>query len=215
MIPDDDSGPLVTVRRSRSRWCSTRVEGRRWKRVSPCGCTGLHDLLSEGSSASRRLESFDDIPWEKINKDASDDLVLCGRRDVSAASDYLRTTVAGCITWVRNRFWQAWFQGELGLRGSRNTRSAAPNNLLRSGKRTERSDGRLSRPRSSTRSVGVTLRDAHCDYLYGVIQAMGHLVSYLKQRDERVTESARPLTDLLRIHRTRRDRALSLLTIRL
>jgi len=100
MIPDYDLGPRLVTVADLVKWCSTR-DGRRWKRVSPSDVPEYTTFFQK-ARARATLESVRRIPWEKINKDASDELVLCadtfcGRRDVPA--DY----VAAAITVVQNR----------------------------------------------------------------------------------------------------------------
>jgi acyl-[acyl-carrier-protein] desaturase len=133
----------------------------------------------------RRWNVFEDIPWDKINKTASDDLALCAET-FCGVEMYLPDYVAGGINVVRKSFGQAWFQANWAYEESKHALSLTEY-LLRSGKRTDEQmadfqtkifDKIWERPFSTARQMT----------LYGVIQEMATFVIYVKQRDRALSE---------------------------
>jgi acyl-[acyl-carrier-protein] desaturase len=138
----------------------------------------------------RRWNPFDDIPWDKVNKNASEDLALCAET-FCGVEMYLPDYVAGGINVVRKSFGQAWFQANWAYEESKHA-LALTEYLLRSGKRTDEQmvdfqnkifDKVWNRPFDTPRQMT----------LYGVIQEMATFVIYLKQRDRAVTEQCEAL----------------------
>jgi acyl-[acyl-carrier-protein] desaturase len=128
----------------------------------------------------RRWNVFEDIPWDKINKSAGEDLALCAET-FCGVEMYLPDYVAGGINVVRKSFGQAWFQANWAYEESKHALSLTEY-LLRSGKRTDEQmvdfqnkifDKVWERPFDTARRMT----------LYGVIQEMATFVIYLKQRD--------------------------------
>jgi acyl-[acyl-carrier-protein] desaturase len=83
----------------------------------------------------RRWNPFEDIPWDKVNKSASDELALCAET-FCGVEMYLPDYVAGGINVVRKSFGQAWFQANWAYEESKHA-LALTEYLLRSGKRTD------------------------------------------------------------------------------
>jgi acyl-[acyl-carrier-protein] desaturase len=138
----------------------------------------------------RRWNPFDDIPWDKINKNASEDLALCAET-FCGVEMYLPDYVAGGINVVRKSFGQAWFQANWAYEESKHA-LALTEYLLRSGKRTDEQmvdyqnkifDKVWDRPFDTPRQMTI----------YGVIQEMATFVIYLKQRDRAITEKCEAL----------------------
>jgi acyl-[acyl-carrier-protein] desaturase len=133
----------------------------------------------------RRWNVFEDVPWHKINKAASEDLALCAET-FCGVEMYLPDYVAGGINVVRKSFGQAWFQANWAYEESKHALSLTEY-LLRSGKRTDEQmvdfqnkifDKTWERPFNTPRQMT----------LYGVIQEMATFVIYLKQRDRAQAE---------------------------
>jgi acyl-[acyl-carrier-protein] desaturase len=138
----------------------------------------------------RRWSPFEDIPWDKINKNATDELALCAET-FCGVEMYLPDYVAGGINVVRKSFGQAWFQANWAYEESKHA-LALTEYLLRSGKRTDEQvvdfqnkifDKVWERPFDTPRQMT----------LYGVIQEMATFVIYLKQRDRALSEGCEAL----------------------
>ena len=89
----------------------------------------------EKAERERRWSVFDDIPWDRVNKGASEELALCAETFCSVEM-YLPDYVAGGINIVRDYFGQAWFQANWAYEESKHS-LALIQYLVRSGKRTE------------------------------------------------------------------------------
>jgi len=133
----------------------------------------------------RRWNPFEDIPWDQINKNATDDLALCAET-FCAVEMYLPDYVAGGINVVRKCFGQAWFQANWAYEESKHA-LALTEYLMRSGKRTDEQmadlqnrifDKTWQRPFETPRRMTI----------YGVVQEMATFIIYLKQRDRAIME---------------------------
>jgi acyl-[acyl-carrier-protein] desaturase len=138
----------------------------------------------------RRWNPFDDIPWDKVNKSASEELAICAET-FCGVEMYLPDYVAGGINVVRKSFGQAWFQANWAYEESKHA-LALTEYLLRSGKRTDEQmvdfqnrifEKTWERPFETPQQMT----------LYGVIQEMATFVIYLKQRDRAVAEKCEAL----------------------
>ncbi len=138
----------------------------------------------------RRWNPFDDIPWDKVNKSASEELALCAET-FCGVEMYLPDYVAGGINVVRKSFGQAWFQANWAYEESKHA-LALTEYLLRSGKRTDEQmvdfQNRIfekvwKRPFDTPREMT----------LYGIIQEMATFVIYIKQRDRAASEQCEAL----------------------
>src|SRR5438105_3883740 len=83
----------------------------------------------------RRWNPYQDIPWDRINKDISDDLALCAETFMCVEM-YLPDYVSKGISVLRPSFGQAWFMANWAYEESKHT-IALLEYLMRSGKRTE------------------------------------------------------------------------------
>jgi len=89
----------------------------------------------EKAERDRRWNIFTDVPWDKVNPDASEDLAWCAETFM-AVELYLPDYVAEGINCVRDSFGQAWFQANWGYEESKHALSLGEY-LVRSGKRTK------------------------------------------------------------------------------
>ena len=98
----------------------------------------------------RRWNVFEDIPWDKVNKNASEELALCAET-FCGVEMYLPDYVAGGINVVRKSFGQAWFQANWAYEESKHALVA---DRVPAAQRQahRRADGRLSEPASSRRT---------------------------------------------------------------
>src|SRR6266852_3239559 len=139
---------------------------------------------------ARSWNPFEEVPWDKVNKNASEELALCAET-FCGVEMYLPDYVAGGINVVRKCFGQAWFQANWAYEESKHA-LALTEYLLRSGKRTDEQmvdfqnkifDKVWERPFDTPRQMT----------LYGVIQEMATFVIYLKQRDRAISEKCEAL----------------------
>jgi acyl-[acyl-carrier-protein] desaturase len=138
----------------------------------------------------RRWNVFDDIPWDKINKNATDELALCAET-FCGVEMYLPDYVAGGINVVRKSFGQAWFQANWAYEESKHA-LALTEYLLRSGKRTDEEMVDFQN-RIFEKTWELPFKTPREMTLYGVIQEMATFVIYLKQRDRAGTEKCEAL----------------------
>lgn len=134
----------------------------------------------EKAERERRWNIFNDVPWDKINPDAPEELALCAETFASVEM-YLPDYVAGGINVVRDYFGRAWFQANWGYEESKHA-LALGEYLMRSGKRTkdqwfDHQNVVLSKEWALPFSTG---RQMTC---YGMIQEQATFLIYCKHRD--------------------------------
>jgi len=74
----------------------------------------------EKAERDRRWSLFDDIPWDDINPEASEELALCVET-FAAVEMFLPDYVASGINVVRDWFGRAWFQANWGYEESKHS----------------------------------------------------------------------------------------------
>lgn len=140
----------------------------------------------EKAERERRWNVFNDIPWEKVNKDASEELALCAETFCSVEM-YLPDYVAGGINVVRKYFGQAWFQANWAYEESKHSLTLMQY-LIRSGKRSEEQmfdlqnkifDKEWQLPFTTPRQMTF----------YGCVQEMATFVIYVKHRERAGAEN--------------------------
>ena len=134
----------------------------------------------EKAERERRWSVFNDIPWDKVNKDASEDLAWCAETFCSVEM-YLPDYVAGGINLVRKYFGQAWFQANWAYEESKHS-LALTHWLVRSGKRTE---GQMFDLQSQilSKQWQLPFETPRRMTFYGCVQEMATFVIYCKHRD--------------------------------
>jgi acyl-[acyl-carrier-protein] desaturase len=138
----------------------------------------------------RRWNPFEDIPWDKVRKDASEDLALCAET-FCGVEMYLPDYVAGGINVVRKCFGQAWFQANWAYEESKHALTLTEY-LLRSGKRTDEQMADFQN-RIFEKTWQLPFTTPRQMTLYGVVQEMATFVIYLKQRDRASAEQCEAL----------------------
>jgi acyl-[acyl-carrier-protein] desaturase len=138
----------------------------------------------------RRWNPFEDIPWDKVNKNASEELAICAET-FCAVEMYLPDYVAGGINVVRKCFGQAWFQANWAYEESKHA-LALTEYLMRSGKRTAEQMADLQN-RIFEKTWKLPFETPRRMTIYGVIQEMATFVIYLKQRDRAAVEQCEAL----------------------
>jgi acyl-[acyl-carrier-protein] desaturase len=137
-------------------------------------------VFFEKAERERRWNVFEDIPWDRVNKDAPEEIALCAEAFFSGEA-YLPDYVAQGINVVRPYFGNAWFQANWGYEESKHS-LALGEYLMRSGKRTPEQmfdlhnrifDKRWTMPFTTARQMTF----------YGCVQEMATFVIYVKHRE--------------------------------
>jgi acyl-[acyl-carrier-protein] desaturase len=139
----------------------------------------------EKAERERRWNVFTDIPWERVNKEASEELALCAETFCSVEM-YLPDYVAGGINVVRKYFGQAWFQANWAYEESKHS-LALTHYLVRSGKRTEEQMFDLQ-ARIFDKKWDLPFETARQMTFYGCVQEMATFVIYVKHRERAAAE---------------------------
>ena len=134
----------------------------------------------EKAERERRWNVFTDIPWDKVNKEASEDLALCAETFCSVEM-YLPDYVSKGINIVRPYFGQAWFQANWGYEESKHS-LALMTYLLKSGKRTEEQIHDLQ-TRIFEKKWDLPFNTPRQMTFYGCVQEMATFVIYVKHRE--------------------------------
>jgi acyl-[acyl-carrier-protein] desaturase len=134
----------------------------------------------EKAERERRWSVFDDIPWDEINPEASEELALCVET-FAAVEMFLPDYVASGINVVRDWFGRAWFQANWGYEESKHS-IALGEYLMRSGKRTKEQWFGLHHDlvQKTWQPLFDTPRRMTC---YGMVQEMATFVIYCKHRE--------------------------------
>lgn len=140
----------------------------------------------EKAERERRWSVFEDIPWDRVNKGASEDLALCAETFASVEL-YLPDYVAGGINVVRSYFGQAWFQANWGYEESKHS-LALQTYLMRSGKRSENQIFDLH-ARILSKKWALPFATARQMTFYGCVQEMATFVIYVKHRERAAAEN--------------------------
>ena len=138
----------------------------------------------------RRWNPFTDIPWDKINKEASDELALCAET-FCGVEMYLPDYVAGGLNVVRKSFGQAWFQANWAYEESKHA-LVLTEYLMRSGKRTDEQMADFQN-RIFEKVWHTPFDTPRLMTLYGVVQEMATFVIYIKQRERAQSEKCEAL----------------------
>jgi acyl-[acyl-carrier-protein] desaturase len=128
----------------------------------------------------RRWNVFEDIPWDRVNKDAPEELALCAETFCSVEM-YLPDYVSQGINVVRPYFGNMWFQANWGYEESKHS-LALGEYLMRSGKRTEEQMFDLHN-RIFEKKWNMPFTTARQMTFYGCVQEMATFVIYVKHRE--------------------------------
>jgi acyl-[acyl-carrier-protein] desaturase len=134
----------------------------------------------EKAERERRWNVFEDIPWERVNKDAPEEVALCAETFCSVEM-YLPDYVSQGINVVRPYFGNAWFQANWGYEESKHS-LALGEYLMRSGKRSQEQMFDLH-ARIFEKRWQMPFTTARQMTFYGCVQEMATFVIYVKHRD--------------------------------
>jgi acyl-[acyl-carrier-protein] desaturase len=140
----------------------------------------------EKAERERRWNVFTDIPWERVNKEASEELALCAETFCSVEM-YLPDYVSGGINIVRKYFGQAWFQANWAYEESKHSLTLMQY-LVRSGKRSEEQMFDLQNT-IFAKKWDLPFSTARQMTFYGCVQEMATFVIYVKHRERAAAES--------------------------
>lgn len=140
----------------------------------------------EKAERERRWNLFQDIPWERVNKEASEELALCAETFCSVEM-YLPDYVANGINLVRSYFGQAWFQANWAYEESKHSLTLMQY-LLRSGKRTEEQLTDLQH-QIFAKQWNLPFHTPRQMTFYGCVQEMATFVIYVKHRERAAAEN--------------------------
>ena len=140
----------------------------------------------EKAERERRWNVSTDIPWERVNKEASEELALCAETFCSVEM-YLPDYVSGGINIVRDCFGQAWFQANWAYEESKHSLTLMQY-LIRSGKRTESQMFDLQNTIFS-KKWNLPFNTPRQMTFYGCVQEMATFVIYVKHRERAAEEN--------------------------
>jgi acyl-[acyl-carrier-protein] desaturase len=140
----------------------------------------------EKAERERRWSVFEDIPWQRVNKEASEELALCAETFCSVEM-YLPDYVAGGINIVRKYFGQAWFQANWAYEESKHS-LALMQYLIKSGKRTDEQMFDLQ-SRIFAKTWDLPFHTPRQMTFYGCVQEMATFVIYVKHRERAAAEN--------------------------
>jgi acyl-[acyl-carrier-protein] desaturase len=138
----------------------------------------LYVEFFDRAERERRWNPYRDVPWDRVNRDASEELALCAET-FCAVESYLPDYVARGINAVRGCFGQTWFTANWAYEESKHTTSLMEY-LIRSGKRSEEQmfDFQAQLMRARWELPFTTPRQIT---LYGVFQEMATFFIYCRQ----------------------------------
>lgn len=128
----------------------------------------------------RRWHPFDDIPWDKLNKEVSEASALCAETFMRVEM-FLPDYIAGGLNAVRPYFGQLWFQANWGYEESKHS-LALMEYLMRSGRRTQEQMFDIQRRTFQKRWV-APFETARQMTIYGTFQEMATFFIYCRQRE--------------------------------
>jgi acyl-[acyl-carrier-protein] desaturase len=144
----------------------------------------------------RRWNPFRDIPWKRVNREASPALVLCAET-FCAVESYLPDYVSKGINAVKESFGQAWFAANWGYEESKHS-IALMEYLIRAGHRTL--DQMLAmQAELRRREWQLPFTTARQMTLYGVFQEMATFFIYCRQEARAHAESDEALRTIFRL----------------
>lgn len=139
----------------------------------------------------RRWNPFDDIPWDKVEKNVSEELALCAET-FCAVEMYLPDYVSEGLAIVRPYMGQLWFQANWGYEESKHA-LALTEFLVKSGARTEEQMIDLQHRLWTNKRWKPLFRTGRQMTIYGAIQEQATFVFYCRQRERAKLEGQEAL----------------------
>ena len=157
----------------------------------------LYATFFDKAEEERRWNPYRDIPWDKVNRDISDEAALCAET-FCAVESYLPDYVSKGINLVRKSFGQAWFAANWAYEESKHS-IALQEYLVRSGKRTENQMFDLQ-ARLKDLEWELPFTTAQQMTLYGVFQEMATFFIYCRQETRAEEEGDEALKTIYRLN---------------
>lgn len=157
----------------------------------------LYATFFDRAEQERRWNPYRDVPWDRINRDASEELALCAET-FCAVESYLPDYVAKGINLVRKSFGQAWFAANWAYEESKHS-IALQEYLVRSGKRTEEQMFDFQ-ALLKDREWDLPFATAQQMTLYGVFQEMATFFIYCRQETRAEEEGDEALRTIYRLN---------------
>lgn len=158
--------------------------------------TGIYFDFFKKAEETRRWNVFKDIPWNKINKNASEDLALCAET-FCCVELYLPDYAGKGLQLLRAEFSQAWFQANWAYEESKHSLGLMEY-LVRSGKRTEEQMEDL-RQEIFSRQWQVPFDSPQRMTIYGMIQELATFMFYRRHKEFAEKENDPALSALYHI----------------
>ncbi|MDP3274582.1 MAG: acyl-ACP desaturase [Deltaproteobacteria bacterium] len=155
----------------------------------------MYATFFDKAEKERRWNPFEDIPWDRINPDVTDNLALCAETFLCVEA-YLPDYIAGGLNVVRPSFGQLWFTANWGYEESKHS-TALLEWLLRSKKRTEEQvfdlmhtlhEKRWTLPFNTSRQMTI----------YGCFQEQATFVIYCRQEQVAIEQKCEALRAVYR-----------------
>jgi len=156
----------------------------------------LYAEFFDKAEQERRWNPYRDIPWDRINRDATEELALCAET-FCAVESYLPDYVAQGINIVRESFGQAWFSANWGYEESKHS-IALMEYLMRSGKRSEEQMFDFQDQLKALKWE-LPFTTAQQMTLYGVFQEMATFFIYCRQEARAQEEGDEALRMIYRL----------------
>ena len=157
----------------------------------------LYATFFDKAEQERRWNPYRDVPWDRVNREASDELALCAET-FCAVESYLPDYVSKGINIVRKSFGQAWFAANWAYEESKHS-IALQEYLVRSGKRTEEQMFDFQ-ARLKDLEWRLPFTTAQQMTLYGVFQEMATFFIYCRQEARAEREGDEALRTIYRLN---------------
>jgi acyl-[acyl-carrier-protein] desaturase len=157
----------------------------------------LYATFFDKAERERRWNPYKDVPWEKVNRDATEELAVVAET-FCAVESYLPDYVSKGINLVRKSFGQAWFAANWAYEESKHS-IALQEYLVRSGKRTPEQMFDLQF-RLKDLEWELPFSTAQQMTLYGVFQEMATFFIYCKQETRAREEGDGALETIFRLN---------------
>lgn len=157
----------------------------------------LYATFFDKAERERRWNPYKDIPWDKINKNISDDLAKCAETFL-CVEIYLPDYVSKGLNVVRPSFGQMWFSANWGYEESKHS-IALLEYLIRSGKRTEEQIWDLQHTLHG-RQWDLPFTTPRQMTIYGCFQEQATFVIYCRQEQRAIAEGCEALRTIYRLN---------------
>lgn len=157
----------------------------------------LYATFFDKAEEERRWNPYRDVPWDKVKKDISEELILCAETFLCVEA-YLPDYVSNGLNVVRPSFGQLWFSANWGYEESKHT-TALLEYLLRSGRRSESQMFDLLHTLHQKR-WDLPFTTARQMTIYGCFQEQATFVIYCRQEAAAAAQGCEALRTVYRLN---------------